>query len=336
MSTRLAIALATASLLAAACGDVTPDPDTIAADLELENGGLDTTDEAPQFGDPAFDEAALEPDGAVTDALDGDVEVEQLRQHPGAFHFRVLVVWGQLPPDRTTPTPRDWDGGIAISNGALVVRRTIGFEDTTDLVAPREVRTAVRFRSTTRPFADGLALEVLTSGPLASTVLAYRSADGTTMIEVPLSQLVQGPVSTDVDALGNRMVMTVVHHHDACETGFMRGRWQQVRPGLGRFVGVVNDDDGDPIGHLRGIWGTRASGERVFFAKYIANDGTFRGLFAGHHGDGELAGRWIVSTGDHGRAQGRYRESLPGPDVGGHFLGRWAETSCSTGFPADE
>lgn len=335
---RLAFAftLASASLFAAACGEVTPDPDSIAGDLELENGGLDTTDEAPQFDDPAFVEAALEADADVADPLAADTEIDDLRTDPATQRLRVAVVWGQLPPDRSTPTARVWDGRIAIDAGAIVVRRTIGFEDATDRIAPREVRQAVRFTSSTRPFADGVVLEVLTRAPdLSAVTLTYTSADGATTVAVPLATLLAGPASTDVDALGNRVVVTALRQDDACDHGFMRGRWHQLRAGVGRFMGVVSDADGAPIGHLRGIWGARRNGERVFFAKYISPDGGFRGIFAGHYREGQFAGRWLVSTGDHGRAQGRYRESAPGAEVGGHFVGRWAETSCAADLPAD-
>ena len=68
------------------------------------------------------------------------------------------------------------------------------------------------------------------------------------------------------------------------------------------------------------------------FAKYISRDGHFRGIFAGTWGDGSFRGRWIISTGDHGVAGGRYRESAPGDEVGGAFIGRWAETSCAAGL----
>ena len=78
---------------------------------------------------------------------------------------------------------------------------------------------------------------------------------------------------------------------------------------------------------------SRQNGERVFFTKYIDRDGRFRGLFVGHHADGEFAGRWVIGTGDHGRAGGHYREGLPGPATGGAFVGRWAETSCAADLP---
>lgn len=336
MTTRLLATLLTSTLFAAACTDAPDDVDTIATDLELESGGLDTADEAPEFGDPTFAQAALEADATMSDPMTNDTEVARLRALPNAQHARIAIVWGQLPPDRSAATPHDWSGTIAINRGGLVIRRTIGFEQPTDRVAPRTARDSIAFHSTTQPFADGLVLEVVTDATDPAAVsLTYTSADGTVTATVPMSALIAGPVSQDVGTDGNRIIVTGLRRGDACDHGFMRGRWHQVRPGLGRFMGVVADEDGTPIGHLRGIWGARRSGERVLFAKYIANDGGFRGIFAGHYRDGNFTGRWLIGSGDHGKAQGHYRENAPGDLIGGAFVGRWAETSCAADLPAD-
>ena len=117
---------------------------------------------------------------------------------------------------------------------------------------------------------------------------------------------------------------------DPCAHGTLRGRWHRVEDGRGRLIGVVSDAEGEPIGHVRGVYGRRASGEQVFFGKYIDRDGRFRGLFGGGYGEGHFAGRWIVRPDqEHGRLAGFYRETIEGPETGGLFLGRWAETSCN-------
>jgi hypothetical protein len=90
----------------------------------------------------------------------------------------------------------------------------------------------------------------------------------------------------------------------------------------------VKNADGEPIGAIRGIFGVKESGEKVFFGKYIDQDGRFRGIFAGSCAEGELRGRWLTRTGDAGELGGRYVESIPGAETGGHFLGHWAETRC--------
>ncbi len=327
------LAVATLLVTASACGDVTLEEE-VASSLELENGGLDTADEAPLFGDEQlFAAASIEADTAAVDSMTNDAEVVTLRDRPDVAKQRVMLLWGQLPPDRSAPA-RVWDGRLQLSRGAVLVRREIGFEDATDQVAPRMARTIVGFASTTKPFVDGLVLEVLDPDPAnaAPLTLTYTPRGGGDALVFDLDALAAGPVSYDVGADGDRMIATAIEADDACDHGFMRGRWHAVRANLGRFLGVVSDADGEPIGHLRGVWGARRDGNRVMFAKYISRDGGFRGIFAGTYGDGTFSGRWIIGTGDHGRAQGRYRESVPGPETGGGFIGRWAETSCAAGL----
>jgi hypothetical protein len=328
---------AVASLFAAATVACTEEPATeedLSAALELENGGLDTTDETPMFGaDAEFASAQLENDATATDPLAADAEVAQLRERPDVGRQRVMILWGQLPPDRAAAA-HVWDGRFALNRGALIVRRTVGFEERTDAVLPREVRTTVAFTSTTQPFVDGLVLEVLDPTPTDPTPLAitYTPRAGGAPLVFRVRALAEGPIAYDVGTAGDQMVATGVRADDACDHGFMRGRWHALRPNLGRFLGVVADEDGEPLGHLRGLWGVRRSGEHAMFAKYIALDGAFRGIFAGTWGEGAFRGRWIISTGDHGLAQGRYREGIPGPETGGAFVGRWAETSCAAGL----
>lgn len=332
MSARL-LAPLFVTTLALGCAPVSLE-DQIASDLELANGGLDTTDEAPDFGDSAtFAAATLEPERAVPDGMDTDAAVTTLRADRAATHLRVALLWGQLPPDRAAATPHDWSGRVTISRGALVVRRVIGFEAATDRVLPRTARDAVAFESQTQPFADGLVLEVLTDATDLSTVsLTYTSRDGAVSAAVPLAALMAGPQTRDVGADGNRITATALRADDPCDRGFVRGRWQALRPGLGRFLGVATDADGAPIGRMRGIWGQRADGGQAFFGKYIDGEGRFRGLMIGSYADGAFHGRWLIGTGDRGLIHGMYRDGA-GEAIGGAFVGRWAETTCAGDFP---
>jgi hypothetical protein len=249
--------------------------------------------------------------------------------------LRVAALWGQLPPDREDDRRRDWSGRIEVSRGAIVVRRRIGFEEATDRLMPRDSRTAVQFQSVTGPFADGLVLEVLADADLGSVTLSYIPNTGD-RLDLRLADLVAGPVSTERDADGNRIVVTALRRdRDDCDHGFMRGRWHALRNGVGAFRGIVTDADGEPIGHMRGIYGQRRNGEQVFFGKYIGRDGAFRGIFGGHYRDGSFLGRWMTRAGEHGRLGGHYRENIPGPEVGGVYVGRWAETSCAADLPED-
>jgi hypothetical protein len=320
------------ALGAAACADRTDDADEIAAALEQENGGLDMEDEAPLFG--ADDElAAAEVEGSVeySDALAEDTEIIAMRARDGALRARIVLAWGQLPPDRDPEEyVRDWSGRLRLNRGAIVVRRTIGFEEATDRVEPRTDRLEVAFASVTRPFADGLVLDIVDDDPASAEplTLRYERSEGGER-EYRVADLLERPDRTIVDDEGNRMVAIALRHRDACDHGFARGRWRALRDQLGGMIGEVFDADGAPIGHIRGIWGVRRNGEHVFHGKYIDRDGRFRGLFGGHYRDGELVGRWLTRGGEHGRLDGRYEETVPGRRAGGHFALRWAETSCA-------
>ncbi len=321
--------------VAGACTDTPEDEaDVVISNLELENGGLDMEDEAPMFGvDDQFTAAAVETGTAVADPMDRDTEIVALRERPDVQRLRVAAVWGRLPPSREDVTRTDWSGRVEVSRGAIVVRHRIGFEEATDRLAPRDSRTSIAFSSVTGPFADGLVLEVLADADLGDITLSYVPDTGE-RLDLRLGDLLAGPVSTDRDANGNRIVVTALRRdRDDCDHGFMRGRWHALRAGAGVFRGIVTDADGAPIGHMRGIYGQRRNGEQVFFGKYINREGQFRGIFGGHYRDGAFVGRWATRAGEHGRLGGHYRESLPGPEVGGHYMGRWAETSCAADLP---
>ena len=341
-STRFSSLLAVAALGASACmtgADPTDSSDaaTVASALEQPQGGMTTTDEAPAFGAEAeLATAAIEASTAVADPMAQDATVADLEARPDVAHLRVAIVWGQLPPDRSVTAVTDWSGAIAINRGALIVRHRIAFEPATgDQLLPRTDRTTVAFASHTRPAADGLVLELLDPDPTAGALtLTYTPNSGATPISFPVADLLAGPVSVDVGSDGNRMI-AIALRHSACDHGFVRGRWHAFRDGLGGFIGVVADDDGAPIGHVRGIWGVRKNGEHAFFGKYIANDGAFRGIVVGHWQGGAFVGRWLDRSGaEHGRVQGHYREQV-GDAGAGHFMGRWAESSCAADLPAD-
>ncbi len=320
----------------AACTDAADPSETVAAALELDNGGLDLDDEAPEFGDPAdLDAAALEASNVYADPLDGDAAVIAMRVRPGAARTRVVLAWGQLPPDlQPEATARDWSGALSLNRGAMVVRRTIGFEQPTDRVLPRTGPTVIDFASITQPFADGLVLEIVDDDPTNATPLTLhyaRTAGGTH--DLVIEDLLVSPVHAVVDGEGNRIVAIALRDDDACDHGFARGRWRALRPDLGGLIGQVVDADGAPIGHVRGIWGERRNGDQVYFGKYIDVAGHLRGLFVGHYQNGQLVGHWMTRAGEVGRLDGRYEESLPGQPAGGHFIMRWSETSCAAGLP---
>jgi len=327
--TKLPLALLLASSAFACVDSSTNDPSQVASDLDKSNGGNDTTDEAPAFGDQAaFDAMAIETDAEVADPMATDAGVAAIAAMPSLDARRVLVIWGRLPAD-PTGTARDWTGSLALSRGALIVGRTVGFEATTDRLLPRQAADRVAFASVTRPFADGLVLRVLADGASADPlVLTYQSAvDATISYQFDLAQLAAGPISIDAGD-GNKMIAIALRDHDdTCHHGFMRGRWHALAPHIGVYRGIVADAAGAPIGHVRGIYGERATGEKVLFGKFIDRDGRFVGVLAGTYDSGDLRATWIDRAGDRGKLHGKYVEG-PTERAGG-FVARWAETTCT-------
>jgi hypothetical protein len=315
----------------AACLDnsATDTASQVASDLDKDNGGATTADEAPMFADQvAFDAMGIEADAAVTDTMTQDPTVTALTALPTLDSRRVLVIWGRMPADPDAVDGRDWSGSLALSRGGMLVGRTVGFEPATDRVLPRQTRDRVAFTSVTRPAADGLVLRVLADA--ASTdplTLTYTSAvDASITYQFDLAQLAAGPIAIDAGD-GNQMVAIALRDHDACEHGFMRGRWHQLAAHMGVYRGIVHGADGTPIGHVRGIYGQRKSGEKVVFGKFIDRDGKFVGLISGTYDNGEFRARWIDRAGDRGKIHGHYFEGAT--DRAGGFVARWAENSCT-------
>ncbi|MBI4952810.1 MAG: hypothetical protein HY908_12315 [Myxococcales bacterium] len=331
---RVASLTALLALAPLACiGEPTEDPEVaaIAQALEEENGGLTMTDEAPAFGAPELANAAAEPEEAIADPYLDDVEVQGLQQLPDAVVFHALVLWGQFPVNLENTEPRVWSGALHVNRGAVLVDKAVAFESDTDHLLPRPDAQTVAFESVTLPHHDGLRLTIIDPTPLAGEplVVRYAGADGL-VVSLPIETLVHGPVTRVVDELGNRVVaMAMAQPIDGCAHGMLGGHWRELAPGRGRFIGPVVNAEGDRIGHLRGIYGVRENDEQVFFGKYIDAEGKFMGLFKGHYGDEKFEGQWLHFAGDVGKLGGQYRETLPGPEQGGHFLGGWAETSCA-------
>lgn len=141
------------------------------------------------------------------------------------------------------------------------------------------------------------------------------------------AESLDGDVAVDDDM---RTLPDVVS--DPCNHGYLVGRWHRRAPGRGVYIGRVLSSTGARIGHVRGIYGVRRNGDKVFFGKYIALGGEFRGILAGTYDEGRFAGRWLDRHGDHGAIGGVYNEGA-GPRIAGHFAARWAERTCTPATP---
>jgi hypothetical protein len=331
----LASALASSLAACAATGGGDDDgteeeADAIASALETENGGLTMDDEAPQFGDEeSFAEAELEADKSYDDPIEGDPAVQEALESGASY--RAAIFWGQMPPDFDAEAVVEWSGSLSLNRGAIIIRRVVAFEDRSDSVAERTDPAAVSFTSVTRPHLDGFRLILVDPEPESNDplVLTYDPIEGAAT-SWTIDALLEGPQSLEVDDTGNRMVAVALPPRaDQCASGFVRGRWHRVREGRGLIYGRVTDADGEMVGHMRGLYGVRRDGEQVFFGKFIDRDGRFQGLFGGTYGDGRFEGRWRDrGEPDRGRLAGEYRENRRVRGIGGHYLGRWAETAC--------
>jgi hypothetical protein len=254
------------------------------------------------FGaDTAFDAAAIEPDSAEADPMASDPQILAMGA-PGAANVvarDLVIMWGRFPADRDATTGRDWSGELRLSRGGMLIRHKIAFEQATDRVLPRTSRDAISFESVTRPAADGLALTVFDpdAANASPLTLTYTPKGGTAQT-LDLSQLAAGPIVVDVGD-GNR-ILVAGHRRDACDHGFLRGRWRALSANANAYLGVVADSDGNPVGHIRGIAGVRQNGDHVMFGKFINREGQFKGLLKGTYENGKFVARWIDRAGDHG------------------------------------
>ena len=334
--------LAAALTLTLACDGASSadeDADVIADDIEDDNGGFDMEDEDPQFGDVELfvGEELDDVETEITDLAATDIEL--MEASDTAAVYDIALLWGHMRFDADFDGPRDWSGEIEVTRGAIRVRRAIRFDANDRVERDRDDLRRVRFISRTGPHFDGLRLRVVDPDPTASDrlELIYRDSRGEHRIDV--ERIRERPETREVDESGNRIVAAarrrLVDNADPCDNGFMRGRWRQVARDYGVLRGRLADSDGNLSGHMRGVYGVRRDGSRVFFGKAIGLDGRFRGIFAGTYRSGNFVGRWLTRSGEYGHLGGHYRESDHTRARGGFYLGRWVENSCNSRLDRD-
>ena len=303
--------------------------------LEQDDGGFDTTDTEPMFGDEAaFAAAGLDAeDPEVADpvlAYGPEAGPEPGAEDAGAI--TVLVLWGHLRPDLDRARPREWSGELHVTSGGLVLRRTIHFDQLGDAVLPRTDRQTIAFTSVTLPHDDGLLVSVVPPRAGQDGALAEEAPElvirfeGVEEIVVSAADLADGYRAVfPVDAERGGIAVTTLPSHP-CPHGLLAGIWTSVRPELGTFRGRWVGLRGELRGHVRGIWGANRAGRRVLFGKYIGNGGEFRGLLRGVYGDGTFTGVFVDRGGAYvGGLAGRYSgldSDLPGDGI---FAGEWIE-----------
>ncbi len=328
----LALLLASTTVACTTENSIPENESEIVDALELENGGFDTSDEAPMFAlEAQFEEADLETDRPVVDSMRDDAEMRALEAVPGNRRIDIVVMWGRFRADATVPTRRDWSGRLLMSGiNAVAAHRAIGFEDATDRVLPRQFRNAIAFESATGPRTDGLALRIVdTRGPNSTDplTLTYHRANSQEAYALDIDSIVGGNVVVVDAGDGNQIVAMARPHRDDCDDGFFRGRWHAVSPRVSTFLGAVLNSEGEIVGHMRGISGTRLGGEPVIFGKWVNREGQYRGMFRGQVEAGQFRAKLVDRAGNtEGEIAGAFRAG----DTLRHggLAGRWHETAC--------
>jgi hypothetical protein len=353
----LAVVVALSSLLIVGCGKDSTRPTENGTpaqenpDLDEPLGGYTTQDEQPSFGDADL-AASSDLEIPTQDWIGTDPEVLRWQVSDSVRVYAVTFLWGAMNSDPSIRTGGesegaailDWSGSAKTTNGALIVRATIGFERDDYLVGPRSVREKLMWVSHTDGDFDGLRLTVLQ--PVAAG--GDGSADsliietGPYQVVLPVNALASLDQTAVVDDLGNKFTIRSFQVvPQLSNRGFLGGAWlAPAQPGaFGRFQGRWVALDGSVAGTLRGIWGTNRQGERVFFGKYVDRAGTFRGILRGTWEDrgpespsqsnrlrthGTFRGDWVDAHGIViGTLNGHWRAARDGAD--GFFEGMWKE-----------
>jgi hypothetical protein len=317
------------AIVAAACGsgdERAPSGDEIATQVDSELGGVTPSDEAASFGDATLATAEF----TAEDAAVADPTAER-PDLAGARRVRIAIAWGYLRPHRDASEAIDWSGAIVAENAALRVLRKLRFEDDDLVIRPRTDVSVVEFESHTRPHADGLLLEVILAPSLnpanGPVTLTFSTAPYTHTLTIEAGMRLSDVV--EVDDAGHVVAYHIIRPDASpCTEGFLRGRWSAAGEvaghAVGRLFGRFIASDGSIRGHVRGVFGERANGKKVWFAKAIDKDGRFLGVLLGRYGDGHFGGLFI--GGDRivkGVVRGHYRDG--DGDRDGAFMGRYSE-----------
>ncbi len=331
------IVLAAAAGLVAACSTAdggledASDVSFASFNLEAEDGGFDpaaSTIEAFEEDDPeAFEEEAPGMDEPLVDA-----EVADLGDATMLESYEIRIMWGQRHLNPGTPVT-DWSGAVSTNVGALRVIRAIRFEQN-DSVLPRTSPQSVEFNSHTTVHNDGLRLRLIRrTTPLTDAAPALNIMMGDNIdISIPHARLRHLIRAKKVDDLGNGLAI-VAYKRTACPKGLLAGSWRKINKKGGVFGGKVVNSNGEKIGRLAGIWGTRANGKRRFFGLYV-QDGKPAGLVRGtwkslpNKAGGMFRGHFVSKDKEHtGVLRGFYKHADDVP--GGRFVGMWAEKGCN-------
>ena len=326
----------------AACGGASPEArNDVSSDplveIERSYAGIDTADEAPEFGDEQV---------RAQDRADAEVSLRDPpeRDRPLLGAVILSLRYGQLADVRGAPTTTVSDGahwrfrvnavGGAFARARLYVERDENPELT------QVGRGVVTWHSSTPAGdTDGARFAIVFDGSSEGLVVSTAGAE----FAIPARDLAhhESVHLTDNGRLHLRTYRVVRDGggSDLCAGGTIRGRVSGLNgDGVGEVVGVIRNHEGDTVGHLRGRYGVRDNGDQVFFAKLIGRRGEFMGRARGTYerlDDGTVAVLARFHERD-GRAAGIIRGQIVADDErrGAAFLARWALV-CDESMPRD-
>ena len=323
-------------------GGPEPAPVESAIDLSQAWGGLTDTDEPANFGDPEFATLAGQ-QAPVNDPMNNHPAVRRLDADPSRHVTFLRVVWGNLarnlPDSTSTFPPLSWDGNLTVTRGALVINNLIRFEREDSVARPRTDPKVVAWHSTTRGGVDGLLIRVVTGDSLqAGDTLTLTTPQ--IVFTFPLPQIAGLDTLISTDNAGNGVSLNAVpdDRRDECAGGLLDGVWRSGLADGGVLRSVWLTRNGLLFGFMRGRYGVRPDGSRVFLAKVIGPAGRCLGFVRGTWSEptatapGGFRGQWMAPNRvtELGGVRGHWRAPREGATGAGFLHGAWSRACGAT------
>jgi hypothetical protein len=301
-----------------------------------EYGGFDTADEAPGFGDADL-LADYAGDKEFEDDMEDDPRVRSALNKPGARHYALRVVWGNLRTRDSSVAAgsdcpvTDWSGAIEVENGVLIVKKLLRFEPGDYIVRPRSGPRGVAWVSYTRDHVDGIQFKIIVPPHGTSDTVEGFVKISTPFYRgrIPFASLEDHREFVIHDECNKISIVATETRPSDCPRGFLEGEWIADSDTSGHFRGAWIGGEGGLMGFLRGKYEIR-DGHRVLYGKWISESGEFRGLLRGFWRqlqeedgpDGVFEGHWVnQALTVKGVFAGHYSNSTD--DTPGFFHGRW-------------
>lgn len=337
LSSALAAILILAVLAMSGCDLSGPDQGGVGEPVDLsEYGDFTTSDEVPGFGDADILDGYPE-DRLFEDEMDNHPEVKNGETDRRSKQYAVRIIWGNLErPDSSLSDAgacpvSDWSGTLEVDGGVAIVERLILFDRGDTIVRPRKGPRKVEWISYTKDHVDGLLLKIIDLPDPASRQFENTLSITTPFFScaIPLAELEDYREYVVYDDCNAISIVATRVEPIGCPKGFLEGRWVVATDTSGYFKGAWIAQQGDLLGHLRGVYEIR-EGARILYGKWISTSGDFQGLLRGtwtplareHGPDGVFEGRWVDENLEvRGFFKGHYAACLD--DTAGVFHGRW-------------